>query len=151
MFDVVQTRCTSPHGMVQSTYVRTVLSSELAGTGSMHGRLGGDFKQSPKPSPLHNHYIINTPGLPVFYCCDWKTRVRPGDKAICNSYITGARDVWHLLHQSPRAHARGSQHEGVKFLYMITSLEIDTGMRQNGWHSSFSLVISSVQLFGRMN
>ena len=26
---------------------------------------------------------------------------------ICNSYITDARDVWHLLHQSPRAHARG--------------------------------------------
>ena len=25
--------------------------------------------------------------------------------AICNSYIIGARDVWHLLHRSPRAHA----------------------------------------------
>ena len=26
---------------------------------------------------------------------------------LCNSYIMGARDVWHLLHRSPRAHARG--------------------------------------------
>ena len=26
---------------------------------------------------------------------------------LCNSYNTGARDVWHLLHRSPRAHTRG--------------------------------------------
>ena len=26
---------------------------------------------------------------------------------LSNSYITGARDVWHLLHRSPRANARG--------------------------------------------
>ena len=25
---------------------------------------------------------------------------------LCNSYITGMRDVRHLLHRSPRAHAR---------------------------------------------
>ena len=24
-------------------------------------------------------------------------------QGICNSYVMGARDVWHLLHRSPRA------------------------------------------------
>ena len=44
-----------------------------------------------------------------------------------------------------------SQHEEVKFLYTITSSEIDTSIRQNERHGSFTLVISSLQLFGRMN
>ena len=34
--------------------------------------------------------------------------VKPNASTLCNSYITGARDVWHLLHRSTRAHrARG--------------------------------------------
>ena len=46
---------------------------------------------------------------------------------ISNSYITGVRDVWHLLHISPRAHARvlsaiNAMHSEWHVLYSATSL-----------------------------
>ena len=42
-------------------------------------------------------YIINNIISTNILCC---TR---GQHIMCNSYITGARDVWHLLHRSTRA------------------------------------------------
>ena len=44
-----------------------------------------------------------------------------------------------------------SLHEGLKFLYTMTSSEIDPRVRKNGRHYSISMVISSPQWFGRMN
>ena len=50
------------------------------------------------PSLLHSSILFD-----CLYTCNTALQVSHQLKALCNSYIMGARDVWHLLHLSTRA------------------------------------------------